>query len=97
MHFSLMEQVTYKLRILFFSKNIIYELLLNFNESMEFFCVLVYNIFVKIVRLIMNNSWNLDRLKKQAIGNQNFDDYVLNKSGILEYDDLKVLDIGCSN
>lgn len=45
----------------------------------------------------MNNSWNLDRLKKQAIGNQNFDDYVLNESGILEYDDLKVLDIGCSN
>lgn len=45
----------------------------------------------------MSNNWNLEKLKKQAIGNQNFDDYVLNESGILEYDDLKVLDIGCSN
>ena len=45
----------------------------------------------------MSNNWNLEKLKKQAIGNQNFDDYVLNESGILEYDDLRVLDIGCSN
>lgn len=45
----------------------------------------------------MNNSWNLEKLKKQAIGNQNFDDYVLNESRMLEYNDLKVLDIGCSN
>ena len=45
----------------------------------------------------MNNNWNLDKLKKQAIGNQKFDEYVLNESGILEYSNLKVLDIGCSN
>lgn len=45
----------------------------------------------------MSNNWNLEKLKKQAIGNQNFDDYVLNESGILEYADLKVLDIGCSD
>ncbi len=45
----------------------------------------------------MNNSWNLDKLKKQAIENQNFDEHVLCKSGILKYEDLKVLDIGCSN
>ena len=36
-------------------------------------------------------------LKKQAIGNQDFDDYVLNTSGIIRYENLKVLDIGCSN
>lgn len=45
----------------------------------------------------MSNSWNLDKLKKQAIGNQEFDDYVLNESKILNNIDLKVLDIGCSN
>ncbi|MCI8548326.1 MAG: methyltransferase domain-containing protein [Bacilli bacterium] len=45
----------------------------------------------------MNNSWNLEKLKRQAIGNQKFDDYVLNESGILKYRDLEVLDIGCSN
>lgn len=45
----------------------------------------------------MNKSWNLKRLERQAIGNQEFDDYVLNESGILKYDKLKVLDIGCSN
>ena len=45
----------------------------------------------------MNNSWNLEKLKKQAIGNQNFDEYVLNESEILKYEDLKVLDVGCSN
>ena len=33
----------------------------------------------------MSNNWNLEKLKKQAIGNQAFDDYVLNVSGILEY------------
>lgn len=31
----------------------------------------------------MNNSWNLEKLKKQAIGNQIFDDQILNLSGIL--------------
>lgn len=46
---------------------------------------------------MMNNSWNLDKLKKQAISNQEFDDYVLNESKILKYEDLEVLDIGCSN
>lgn len=45
----------------------------------------------------MNNSWNLKKLERQAVANQKFDDYVLNESGILKYDDLKVLDIGCSN
>jgi 2-polyprenyl-3-methyl-5-hydroxy-6-metoxy-1,4-benzoquinol methylase len=45
----------------------------------------------------MNNSWNLDKLKKQAIKNQEFDDYVLNESNILNYENLEVLDIGCSN
>ena len=45
----------------------------------------------------MSNNWNLEKLKKQAIGNQAFDDYVLNVSGILEYQNLEVLDIGCSN
>lgn len=41
----------------------------------------------------MNNSWNLEKLKKQAIGNQIFDDQILNLSGILEYQNLNVLDI----
>ena len=45
----------------------------------------------------MNNSWNLEKLEKQAIGNQIFDDQILNLSGILEYKNLNVLDIGCSN
>lgn len=45
----------------------------------------------------MSNSWNLNKLEKQAIGNQHFDEYVLNESRILKYSDLKVLDIGCSN
>ena len=45
----------------------------------------------------MNNEWNLEKLKKQAIGNQNFDEYVLNESEILKYKDLRVLDVGCSN
>ena len=43
------------------------------------------------------NNWNLKKLKKQAIRNQNFDNYVLNQSGILGCDNLKVLDVGCSN
>ena len=45
----------------------------------------------------MSNNWNLNKLEKQAIGNQHFDEYVLNESRILKYSDLKVLDIGCSN
>ena len=45
----------------------------------------------------MISSWNLDKLKKQAIENQDFDDYVLNQSGILQYVNLQVLDVGCSN
>ena len=45
----------------------------------------------------MNNNWDLNNLERQAIGNQKFDNYVLNESGILKYTDLKVLDIGCSN
>lgn len=49
------------------------------------------------MEVIMSNNWNLEKLKKQAIGNQAFDDYVLNVSGILEYQNLEVLDIGCSN
>ena len=44
-----------------------------------------------------NNNWNLEKLERQAIANQKFDDFVLNQSGILNYKDLKVLDIGCSN
>jgi len=45
----------------------------------------------------MSNNWNLNKLERQAISNQNFDDYVLNESKILKHDNLKVLDIGCSN
>lgn len=45
----------------------------------------------------MNNEWNLEKLKKQAIRNQNFDKYVLNESEILKYEDLRVLDVGCSS
>lgn len=45
----------------------------------------------------MNNNWNLDKLKKQAISDQYFYDYVLNESNILNYENLEVLDIGCSN
>ena len=45
----------------------------------------------------MNNSWNLEKLEKQAARNQNFDKYILTESGILQYQNLKVLDIGCSN
>ena len=44
-----------------------------------------------------NNNWNLEKLEKQAIANQNFDDFILNQSGILKYKNLKVLDIGCLN
>lgn len=43
------------------------------------------------------NNWNLNKLERQAIGNQKFDEYVLIESEILQYSDLKVLDIGCSN
>ena len=45
----------------------------------------------------MSNNWNLNKLERQAIGNQKFDEYILKESGILQYNDLKVLDIGCSN
>ena len=45
----------------------------------------------------MNNNWNLEKLRRQSINNQEFDDYVLNQSNILDYENLKVLDIGCSN
>jgi len=45
----------------------------------------------------MSNNWNLNKLERQSIGNQKFDEYVLKESGILQYNDLKVLDIGCSN
>ncbi len=45
----------------------------------------------------MSDNWNLNKLERQAIGNQKFDKYVLKQSGILQYNDLKVLDIGCSN
>ena len=46
----------------------------------------------------MSNNWNLNKLERQAIGNQHFDEqYVLNESRILKYSNLKVLDIGCSN
>lgn len=42
-------------------------------------------------------NWNIDKLEKQALANQDFDDYVLKQSKILTYKNLKVLDIGCSN
>ena len=45
----------------------------------------------------MNNNWNLEKLEKQAISNQNFDDFVLRQSKILDCNNLSVLDIGCSN
>ena len=45
----------------------------------------------------MNNNWNLEKLERQAAKNQKFDDYVLNMSGILKYQNLNVLDVGCSN
>lgn len=45
----------------------------------------------------MSNNWDLNKLERQAISNQKFDEYVLNESGILKYNDLKVLDIGCSS
>lgn len=46
---------------------------------------------------MLDTKWNLDKLKNQAISNQNFDNYILKESGILENTNLKVLDIGCSN
>ncbi len=45
----------------------------------------------------MNKNWNLNRLENQAINNQNYDEFVLEESKILELKNLKVLDIGCSN
>ena len=42
-------------------------------------------IYVYFKEAIMNNNWNLKKLEKQASGNQEFDDYVLNISGILKY------------
>lgn len=46
---------------------------------------------------INDNSWNLEKLERQAISNQNYDEFILNQSGILNAKNLKVLDIGCSN
>ena len=46
---------------------------------------------------INDNSWNLEKLQRQAISNQNYDKFILNQSGILNAKNLKVLDIGCSN
>ena len=46
---------------------------------------------------ITDNSWNLEKLERQAIANQNYDEFILNQSGILREKNLKVLDIGCSN
>lgn len=43
------------------------------------------------------NNWNLEKLERQAILNQNYDDFVLNESGILQFDNISALDIGCSN
>lgn len=43
------------------------------------------------------NNWNLEKLERQAILNQNYDDFVLNESGILQIDNISALDIGCSN
>lgn len=44
-----------------------------------------------------NNNWNLEKLERQALSSQDFDNFVLNQSGMLNYKGLKVLDIGCSN
>lgn len=44
-----------------------------------------------------NKNWNLKKLERQAMENQNFDNFVLNQTKILEYENLKVLDVGCSN
>ena len=44
-----------------------------------------------------NNNWNLEKLERQALSSQDFDNFVLNQSGILNYNKLKVLDVGCSN
>lgn len=43
------------------------------------------------------NNWDLLKLQRQAVNNQDFDSLVLKNSGILERQNLKVLDIGCSN
>ena len=32
-----------------------------------------------------NKNWNLKKLERQAMENQNFDNFVLNQSKILEY------------
>ena len=45
----------------------------------------------------MNNNWNLEKLERQARGSQDYDDFILKQSGVLDYPDLHVLDIGCSN
>ncbi|MDD3187350.1 MAG: methyltransferase domain-containing protein [Bacilli bacterium] len=42
-------------------------------------------------------KWNLNKLKKQANGNQASDEEILKLSNILKYKNLKVLDVGCSN
>lgn len=43
------------------------------------------------------NNWDLLKLQRQAVNNQDFDSLVLKSSGILERQNIKVLDIGCSN
>ena len=44
-----------------------------------------------------SNNWNLEKLERQALSSQDFDNFVLNQSGILNYNELKILDVGCSN
>ena len=43
-----------------------------------------------------NKNWNLKKLERQAIENQNFDDFDLYQSKILGYENLIVLVVGCS-
>jgi len=44
-----------------------------------------------------DKNWDLRKLERQAISNQDYDDFILNESGILELDNISALDIGCSN
>lgn len=43
------------------------------------------------------NNWDLLKLQRQATNNQDFDGFVLSSSRILERQNIKVLDVGCSN
>ena len=38
-----------------------------------------------------NKNWNLKKLERQAMENQNFDNFVLNQSKILEYENLPLV------